>query len=293
MLATAPHVESVGNARGMRGPTASSAGGSVAAPASEFLPAPAQVVGQQLAGSRERGRRPGWGGRGGRRSGPGGPRRRPRPRGRRRPHGAVSRTRPRFAGAGRAAATAPTAAGLDPAASGPVPGRPAVAGPGRRERPPGGRGCGRRGRSRKRRPTGASPAPPGSVQQLPEPRHRGQPWLDVPADRLDPEVTVAVEQAGAVQDGQPADLVGPAIVVPQQHEQIRRGQPLQQTCLRHHATLLPSQEVMVSAISCTKVAVASKATAWPAPSIRCILAVGMAAVSDRVKPSMLVGLRAP
>ena len=38
-----------------------------------------------------------------------------------------------------------------------------------------------------------------------------------------------VQQGGAVQDGQPADLVGPAIVVPQQHEQIRCGQPFQKT----------------------------------------------------------------
>jgi hypothetical protein len=52
-------------------------------------------------------------------------------------------------------------------------------------------------------------------------------------------------------------------------------------------------EVKVSAISCTKLAVASKLTAWPAPSICWVLAVGMAAASDRTKPTMLVGLRAP
>ena len=40
---------------------------------------------------------------------------------------------------------------------------------------------------------------------------------------------------------------------------------------------------MVSAISCTKLAGASKATAWPAPSIRWVLAVGMAAANDRAR----------
>lgn len=54
-----------------------------------------------------------------------------------------------------------------------------------------------------------------------------------------------------------------------------------------------SQEVMVSAITCTKLAVASKGAAWPAPTIRCILAAGMAEASDRVRRNMLSGLRAP
>ena len=33
---------------------------------------------------------------------------------------------------------------------------------------------------------------------------------------------------------------------------------------------------MLSAINCTKLVVASKGAAWPAPSIRCVLAVGIA-----------------
>jgi hypothetical protein len=39
--------------------------------------------------------------------------------------------------------------------------------------------------------------------------------------------------------------------------------------------------------------VASKGAAWPAPSIRCVLAVGMAAASDPTRRAMLLGLRAP
>jgi hypothetical protein len=142
-------------------------------------------------------------------------------------------------------------------------------------------------------PEGPAESQPGPVQQLPEPGDQLQPRLQLSADRLDAEVAVAVEQAGAVQDGEPADLVGPAIVVPQQHEQVGGGQPFQGTWLGHHLTLLPSQAVTVSAISCTKVVGASKATACPAPSICWVLAVGMAAASDRTKRTMLAGLRAP
>ena len=79
---------------------------------------------------------------------------------------------------------------------------------------------------------------PWSVQQLPEARNQVQSRLEPPADRLNPDATVAVEQAGAVEDGEPADIGGPAIVVPQPQEQVRRGQPLQQTCLGNHVTLL-------------------------------------------------------
>jgi hypothetical protein len=88
-------------------------------------------------------------------------------------------------------------------------------------------------------PQGPAQPQPGSVQQLPEAGDQVQPRLEPLADRLDPDVTVAVEQAGAVQDGEPADFVGPAIVVPQQHEQVGCGQPFQDTWLGHHLTLLP------------------------------------------------------
>jgi hypothetical protein len=61
---------------------------------------------------------------------------------------------------------------------------------------------------------------PGPVQQLPEPGDQVQSRLELLADRLDPDPAVVVEQAGVVEDGQPADVGGPAIVVPQQQEQV-------------------------------------------------------------------------
>ena len=64
---------------------------------------------------------------------------------------------------------------------------------------------------------------PGPVQQLPEPGDRVQSRLELRADRIDPDPVVTVEQAGAIQGGEPADVGGPAMVVPQQQEQVRRG----------------------------------------------------------------------
>jgi hypothetical protein len=66
-----------------------------------------------------------------------------------------------------------------------------------------------------------------------------------------------------------------------------------QAGLAHERRKSDSQELMASAISCTKLVVASKGAAWPAPSIRCVVAVGMAAASDRTSRNMLSGLRAP
>jgi hypothetical protein len=43
----------------------------------------------------------------------------------------------------------------------------------------------------------------------------------------------------------------------------------------------------------TKLVVASNGAAWPAPSIRWVLAVGMAAASALAKRNMLSGLREP
>src|SRR4249919_4145107 len=54
-----------------------------------------------------------------------------------------------------------------------------------------------------------------------------------------------------------------------------------------------SRSAMISAISPTKLAGASKGAAWAAPSIRCALPVGMAAASDRVRRTMKSGLREP
>jgi hypothetical protein len=79
--------------------------------------------------------------------------------------------------------------------------------------------------------------PPGPVEQLPEAGDQVQPRLEVSPDRVDPETTIVVEQPGAVEDGEPADVAGPAEVVPLQQEQVRRCQPLQHRPLRHHLTL--------------------------------------------------------
>jgi hypothetical protein len=79
---------------------------------------------------------------------------------------------------------------------------------------------------------------PRSVQQLPETGDQVQSRLELPADRLDPDPTVAVEHAGAIEDGEPADIGRPAVVVRQQQEQVGRGQPLQETCLGLHVTFL-------------------------------------------------------
>jgi hypothetical protein len=49
----------------------------------------------------------------------------------------------------------------------------------------------------------------------------------VSTDGLDPEVAVAVQQPGAVQDGQGADVLGPAEIVRPQHEEVLDGQAFQ------------------------------------------------------------------
>ena len=50
-------------------------------------------------------------------------------------------------------------------------------------------------------------------------------------------------RAGWGRPGWPARRSGgPAVVVPQQHEQVRSGQPFKETWLGHHATLLPLRQ---------------------------------------------------
>jgi len=44
--------------------------------------------------------------------------------------------------------------------------------------------------------------------------------LEPLADRLDPDATVAVEQPGAVEDGEHTDVPGPAVVVPQEQVEV-------------------------------------------------------------------------
>jgi hypothetical protein len=75
------------------------------------------------------------------------------------------------------------------------------------------------------------------VQQLPK---AVQSWVELRVDRLDPDPAAWVEQAGAVEDGELADIGGLVIVVPQQQEQVRGGQPFQEACLGHHGTLIAS-----------------------------------------------------
>lgn len=72
------------------------------------------------------------------------------------------------------------------------------------------------------------PAQPPSrrIQQLTEPRDQGQTAFDHMTHSLDPEATVRIEQPCAIEDGEGADVLGPAeFIRPQQHE-ILRGQPL-------------------------------------------------------------------
>jgi hypothetical protein len=77
------------------------------------------------------------------------------------------------------------------------------------------------------------PAQPsrGPVQQLPEPGQQVQPGPDHPADGLDLEPAIRVQQAGAIQDGQGADVPGPAEVVPPQGEQVISAQAFHQANL--------------------------------------------------------------
>src|SRR4029453_10420851 len=82
-------------------------------------------------------------------------------------------------------------------------------------------------------PQGPAQPPPGPVQQLPEARDQGQPRLQVPADGLDPDATVGFQQAGAVQDGERADVLGPAELVRPQHEQVLGGQTVYAAWLGH------------------------------------------------------------
>src|SRR6266511_2228180 len=87
-------------------------------------------------------------------------------------------------------------------------------------------------------PQGPAQPTAGPVQALPEARDKVQSGLELPADRLDAEATVVVQQAGAVEDGERADVAGPAEVVPQEQEEVRCAQAFQWACLGHDVTLL-------------------------------------------------------
>jgi hypothetical protein len=62
--------------------------------------------------------------------------------------------------------------------------------------------------------------------------------LDGPTYRLDPDAAITIQQPGAVQDGQHADVLGPPEIVRPQHEQVGCGQAFQAAWLGHDVTLL-------------------------------------------------------
>jgi hypothetical protein len=61
---------------------------------------------------------------------------------------------------------------------------------------------------------------PRPVQQLPEPRDDDEPRLELAPDLLNPDPAVCLEQRGAVEDGERADVGRPSVVVPQHQEQV-------------------------------------------------------------------------
>jgi hypothetical protein len=67
----------------------------------------------------------------------------------------------------------------------------------------------------------------------------GQSRLQLPADGLDPDAVIVVEQSGAVQDGEHADVLGPAEIVCPQHEEVLGGQV--SAVVDSHAPLAPTR----------------------------------------------------
>ena len=204
-------------------------------PAAQPPQAPAQVVAEQLAGGRDRRRGPrrrdrAWARRHPGPAAPPGP-----PSRRRRPpwcdgHGG---TGPPAAPAGRAGARPPQRPGRGPAAAGTAGRTPPAAGPRRRVPAPGGPDVVGEVEGGGVDPQRPAQAPSGPVQQLPEARDQVEPRLQPPADLVDPDAAVGVQQAGAVQDGEHADVLRPAEVVRQQHQEVLGGQPLHAAWLGH------------------------------------------------------------
>ena len=128
------------------------------------------------------------------------------PRGRRRRRDAAASTRPPVAPAGRAAATAPTAAGLDPAVAAPVPRMPAAAGLRRRERQRWTRTWSARSKEGASTHSGQPSPSRGRYSSC---RKRGTRCSLGSSCRRTASIRTrpsSVEQAGAVEDGQPADV---------------------------------------------------------------------------------------
>ena len=67
-------------------------------------------------------------------------------------------------------------------------------------------------------------SPPGPVQALPKARDQVQPRLQVAPNVFDPDARLVVEQAGAVEDGERADIARPAEVIPLEQEDVRCAQ---------------------------------------------------------------------
>lgn len=74
-------------------------------------------------------------------------------------------------------------------------------------------------------PQRAAEASPGYVQDLMEPREEVQPIFDDLLRGLDPEATLGVEQAAAVEQNQSTDVLRPNLIRPQD-KPVLRGQPL-------------------------------------------------------------------
>jgi hypothetical protein len=92
-------------------------------------------------------------------------------------------------------------------------------------------------------PQGSAQPPRRPVQALAEARDQLQSRLKVPADGLDPDASVVVEQPTAVQDGDRADVLGPAELVEPECHEVLPAQAVHAAWLGHdvHApSLVPS-----------------------------------------------------
>jgi hypothetical protein len=73
-------------------------------------------------------------------------------------------------------------------------------------------------------PQGPAQPPWRPVQALAEARDKREFWVQVPADLLEPDAPVVVEEPAAVQDGQRTDVLGPAELVEPQGYAVRAAQ---------------------------------------------------------------------
>jgi hypothetical protein len=71
--------------------------------------------------------------------------------------------------------------------------------------------------------------------------------LERPTHVLDPDTTVVIEQAGAVKDGQRANVSRPAVTVPQQGTEVLGVQPFQHA-YRGHDVALPDSWIVTQSL---------------------------------------------